>query len=108
MKKYIISALLLCGMVQVANAQGYYIYKNGVKQTVLATEMDSLVFFKEEEKAPDTPVTVFGLFEVSPAMGRIIDAFPAILVFITPFLMFYEIPYVVKDIFTSLKNRIAD
>ena len=55
MKKYIISALLLCGMVQVANAQGYYIYKNGVKQTVLATEMDSLVFFKEEEKAPDTP-----------------------------------------------------
>jgi hypothetical protein len=63
---------------------------------------------EEEEKAPDTPVTVFGLFEVSPAMGRIIDAFPAILVFITPFLMFYEIPYVVKDIFTSLKNRIAD
>lgn len=55
MKKYIISALLLCGMVQVANAQGYYIYKNGVKQTVLATEMDSLVFFKEKEKAPDTP-----------------------------------------------------
>ena len=54
MKKYIISALLLLGGVaQQANAQGYYIYKNGVKQTVLATDMDSLVFFKETEKAPD-------------------------------------------------------
>ena len=54
MKKYIFSALLLfCGMAQQANAQGYYIYKNGVKQTVLATDMDSLVFFKEGEKVPD-------------------------------------------------------
>lgn len=47
------SALLLCGMAQLANAQGYYIYKNGVKQTVMATEMDSLVFFREAEKVPD-------------------------------------------------------
>ena len=62
----------------------------------------------KEEKAPSAPVTVFGLFEVSPTMGKIIDAFPPILVFLTPFLMFYEIPYVVKDIFTSLKNKIAD
>ena len=62
----------------------------------------------EEEKAPDTPTTLFGLFELSPAMGKLVDAFPAILVFLTPFLMFYEIPYVVKDIFTSLKNRITD
>lgn len=53
MKKYIMSALLLCGMAQLANAQGYYIYKNGVKQTVMATEMDSLVFFREAEKVPD-------------------------------------------------------
>ena len=53
MKKYIMSALLLCGSAQLANAQGYYIYKNGVKQTVMATEMDSLVFFKEAETAPD-------------------------------------------------------
>lgn len=56
MKKYIISSmLLLCGMAQQANAQGYYIYKNGVKQTVLATDMDSLVFFKEQEQSPVDP-----------------------------------------------------
>ncbi len=66
---------------------------------------------KTEEKTdttPETTVTVFGLFEAGPVMSRIIDAFPAILVFLTPFLMFYEIPYVVKDIFTNIGKRFAD
>ncbi len=49
MKKYVISSILaLCVSAENANAQGYRIYKNGeAKQTVLASDMDSLVFFKE-------------------------------------------------------------
>ncbi len=62
----------------------------------------------EQKAAPDAPTTVFGLFEVGPAMARIINAFPAIQIFLVPFLVFYEIPYVLKDIFTSLGDRFSD
>ncbi len=55
MKKYIVCALLLAAITQQASAQGYYIYKNGVKQTVLATDVDSLVFFKEQDISPVNP-----------------------------------------------------
>lgn len=53
MKKYVVCAMLLAAVAQQANAQGYYLYKNGVKQAVLATDVDSLVFFKEQEQNPD-------------------------------------------------------
>ena len=57
MKKYFIcSMLFLCGMAQQALAQGYYLYKNGQKQQIVrANDVDSLVFFKEEEKTPVDP-----------------------------------------------------
>ncbi len=57
MKKYFIcSMLFLCGMAQQALAQGYYLYKNGQKQQIVrADDVDSLVFFKEEEKTPVDP-----------------------------------------------------
>lgn len=49
MKKYIASiAFALLALSEQASAQGYYIYKNGTtKQTVLSSDMDSLVFFRE-------------------------------------------------------------
>ncbi|MBR6702304.1 MAG: hypothetical protein IKI78_04095 [Clostridia bacterium] len=50
-------------------------------------------------------MTIFGLWEVSPAMANLLDRFPVLLVIMTPFLMFYEIPYVVKDIFTRMFDR---
>ena len=53
MKKYVVCAMLLAAVAQQANAQGYYLYKNGVRQAVLATDVDSLVFFKEQEQNPD-------------------------------------------------------
>ena len=57
MKKYFIcSMLFLCGMAQQALAQGYYLYKNGQKQQIVrANDVDSLVFFKEEDKTPVDP-----------------------------------------------------
>ncbi len=50
MKKYLICFMLVfCAMAQKASSQGYYIYKNGqTRQTVLASDMDSLVFFSKE------------------------------------------------------------
>ncbi|MBR6360535.1 MAG: hypothetical protein IKS04_01950, partial [Clostridia bacterium] len=59
----------------------------------------------DEEQVPDTKMTIFGLWEVSPAMANLLDRFPVLLVIMTPFLMFYEIPYVVKDIFTRMFDR---
>lgn len=67
MKKYLITSILtLCAMAENANAQGYHIYKNGTaRQTVLASDMDSLVFFKEgiekdpsqaDDTDPDNPL----------------------------------------------------
>lgn len=48
MKKIITCALIaLLGIAVNVNAQGYYLYKNGTRQTVLSNEMDSLVFFNE-------------------------------------------------------------
>jgi alkyl sulfatase BDS1-like metallo-beta-lactamase superfamily hydrolase len=55
MKRHIVYTLLLAATALQASAQGYYIYKNGVRQTVLAADMDSLVFFKEQDKTPDYP-----------------------------------------------------
>ena len=62
---------------------------------------------KTDESAPETTVTVFGMFEAGPVLSRLIDAFPPILIFLVPFAVFYEIPYVVKDIFTSMRNRVT-
>ena len=59
----------------------------------------------EDESIPDTKMTIFGIWEVSPSMAAILDRFPVLLIIMTPFMMFYEIPYVVKDIFTRLFNR---
>ena len=56
----------------------------------------------DEEQIPDAPMTIFGLWEVSPSMAAILDRFPVLLIIMTPFLMFYEIPYMVKDIFSRL------
>ena len=56
MKKQLIIALLcLCGMAQQASAQGYYLYKNGQRQSYRANEMDSLVFYKTEENPVQNP-----------------------------------------------------
>jgi len=55
MKKQLIGALLLCAIAQPSFAQGYYIYKNGMKQTVKASEVDSLVFFKNEQGDEEQP-----------------------------------------------------
>ncbi|MBR5112994.1 MAG: hypothetical protein IK097_06175 [Clostridia bacterium] len=59
----------------------------------------------DDETIPDTKLTIFGLWEVSPAMANLLDRFPVLLIIMTPFMMFYEIPYVVKDIFTRMFNR---
>ncbi len=59
----------------------------------------------DEGQIPDTKMTIFGLWEVSPAMANLLDRFPVLLIIMTPFLMFYEIPYVVKDIFTRMFDR---
>ena len=51
-----------------ASAQGVYIYKNGKKQVFHASEVDSLVFFQNDDKTDPTvtpaempmPATQFG------------------------------------------------
>ncbi len=49
MRKYIICSIFaFLGISENANAQGYYLYKNNARQTFLKSEMDSLVFFKEQ------------------------------------------------------------
>lgn len=65
---------------------------------------------KEEpaEETPDVPVTFFGWFELSSTMARIFDAFPVLLIVAAPFLAIAEIPYVIKDIFSSIGSRFAD
>ena len=58
MKKYFSSciiAILACAFAQQADAQGYYLYKNGAKQTIHSSQMDSLVFFKTEQAEEPTP-----------------------------------------------------
>ena len=56
MKKHLTLFLLcLCGMAQQASAQGYYLYKNGQRQSYRANEMDSLVFYKTEESPAQQP-----------------------------------------------------
>ena len=47
--------LCLCGMAQQVSAQGYYLYKNGQRQSYRANEMDSLVFYKTEESPAQEP-----------------------------------------------------
>ena len=47
--------LCLCGMAQQVSAQGYYLYKNGQRQSYRANEMDSLVFYKTEENPAQEP-----------------------------------------------------
>lgn len=58
MKKYFSSciiAILAYAFAQQADAQGYYLYKNGAKQTIHSSQMDSLVFFKTEQAEEPTP-----------------------------------------------------
>ena len=56
MKKHLTLFLLcLCGMAQQVSAQGYYLYKNGQRQSYRANEMDSLVFYKTEESPAQEP-----------------------------------------------------
>lgn len=48
MKKFFISILLASAATTGIQAQGYHIYKDGkARQTVLSSDMDSIVFFKE-------------------------------------------------------------
>lgn len=47
--------LCLYGMAQQVSAQGYYLYKNGQRQSYRANEMDSLVFYKTEENPAQEP-----------------------------------------------------
>lgn len=49
-KRLFLLIAAICAVATEAGAQGYMIYKNGeVRQTVLATDMDSLVFFNEKQ-----------------------------------------------------------
>ena len=48
-KQLFLLVLCLCGMAHQASAQGYYLYKNGQRQTYRANEMDSLVFYQTED-----------------------------------------------------------
>lgn len=56
MKRHLTLFLLcLCGMAQQVSAQGYYLYKNGQRQSFRSNEMDSLVFYKTEENPIQEP-----------------------------------------------------
>ena len=60
MKKHLTLFLLcLCGMAQQVSAQGYYLYKNGQRQSYRANEMDSLAcIFHTHSNMPCFPIII--------------------------------------------------
>ncbi len=48
-KSFLIYFAILFGFCMGANAQGFYLYKNGIKQTFYSNNVDSIVFFSNEE-----------------------------------------------------------
>lgn len=102
--KAIISVLLcLAVMAGVFSTAASAFTLPGITETAVQAEKTEEP--ADESDIPETKYTIFGLWEVSPAMANLLDRFPVLLIFMTPFLMFYEIPYVVKDIFTRMFDR---
>ena len=56
---------MLLNMIQKTTAQEFYIYKKGMTQPILVSEVDSLVFFKEEENTIAHPNSVDKLYSVN-------------------------------------------
>lgn len=62
--------LLLFVIGQPINAQGYYIYKNGIKKTVRSSELDSLVFFNIEDTANNESQKNISFDELQSSIDR--------------------------------------